>query len=152
MYIRFWCLNTRIDWTSSKFNLFTSYEFQIRIIHQFVNLILVITLRSIRWSEYFLGWGTTVNMKMSFAVVNITHFSTFYSKNPQIFVRIQKLTFSIYVNANLMKGLENIEKSCVLFFNKTIHNIKPTGMWPTWENFRFFKPFCNQRITNDPIH
>ena len=31
---------------------------------------------------------------------------------------------------------------CVLFFNKAKPVIKPTSMWSTWENFRYFKPLC----------
>ena len=61
-----------------------------------------------------------------------------------MFVRIQKLTFSISVNANDLQGLVNAEKPRVLFFNKTKHIIKPTNVWPTWNNFRCFKPFCTR--------
>ena len=39
-----------------------------------------------------------------------------------------KLTFIIYVNKSVMQGLVNIEGSCILFFNKTIHIMKPTNM------------------------
>ena len=41
--------------------------------------------------------------------------------NYKMFLRIQKLTFNINVNTNI-QGLANIEKSFVLFFNKTKHN------------------------------
>ena len=43
-----------------------------------------------------------------------------------MFVRIQKLTFSIYVNNNDMQEFVSIEKPRVLFFNKSKHIIKPT--------------------------
>ena len=39
-------------------------------------------------------------------------------ENCQIFWKIQNLTFSIYVNTNVMQELVNIEKPCILFFNK----------------------------------
>ena len=48
--------------------------------------------------------------------------------NDQMFVRIQKLTFNNYVNANVMQELVNIEKPCVPFFNKTENIIKSTSM------------------------
>ena len=47
--------------------------------------------------------------------------------NYKTFVRIQNLTFSIYANTNVIKGLVNIEKPFVLFLNKTKHIIKPTS-------------------------
>ena len=59
-----------------------------------------------------------------------------------MFVRIPKLTFSIYANTNVMRGLVNIGKPCVLFLNKTKHIMKSTSMWITRENFQFFKPLC----------
>ena len=40
--------------------------------------------------------------------------------NDQMFVRIQKLTFNNYVNANVMQELVNIEKPCVPFTNLDI--------------------------------
>ena len=64
--------------------------------------------------------------------------------NYKTFVRIQNLTFSIYANTNVIKGLANIEKPFVLFLNKTKHIIKPTSTWFTWNNFRFFKTLCTR--------
>ena len=64
--------------------------------------------------------------------------------NYKTFVIIQNLTFSIYVNTNVIKGLINIEKPFVLFLNKTKHIIKPTNTWSTWNNFRFFKTLCTR--------
>ena len=43
-----------------------------------------------------------------------------------------------------MQGFLNIEKACVLFFNKTKPIIKPTSMWATWENFRYLKLLCTK--------
>ena len=56
-----------------------------------------------------------------------------------MFVRIQKLKFSIYVNTNVMQVSVNIEKQCVIVFNKTKHIIQSTSMWTTLKNFGFFK-------------
>ena len=39
---------------------------------------------------------------------------------------LRLLTFSIYVNNNVMQEFVNIEKPRVLFFNKTKHITKPT--------------------------
>ena len=61
-----------------------------------------------------------------------------------MFLRIQKLTFSIYENTNVIQGLVNIGKPCVPFLNKTKHIMKSTSMWITRENFRFFKPLCTR--------
>ena len=61
-----------------------------------------------------------------------------------MFFRIQKLTISIYVNINVMQGLVNREKPCVLFFNKTKFIIKTTRMWTTWEYFWFLEPLCTR--------
>ena len=138
MDICFWLQNTHIVWIVSKFVLFRSYEFRVRVIHQFVNLILVITLHSIQQREYLGFSGSTVNMTIFFWLLFIfqlfTHklFTTIpqltrlMDQNYNMFGRIQKLTFSIYVNKNIMQGLVNIEKPCVLFFKKTKHIIKPT--------------------------
>ena len=70
-----------------------------------------------------------------------------------MFVRIQKLIFSIYANTNVMQVLVNKGKPFVLFFNKTKHRMKSTGMWITWGNFRFLKPLYTRgslmtQITN----
>ena len=65
-------------------------------------------------------------------------------ENCQIFWKIQNLTFSIYVNTNVMQELVNIEKPCILFFNKTKHIIKHNSMWTTCECFRFFKALCTR--------
>ena len=46
----------------------------------------------------------------------------------KMFVRIQKLTFSIYAITNVMQGLVNTEKPCILLFNKTKCIIKPLRM------------------------
>ena len=42
---------------------------------------------------------------------------SFHSSNNDISVRIQKLTFSIYANKNVIQGLVNTGKPCVLFLN-----------------------------------
>ena len=42
----------------------------------------------------------------------------------KLFVRIQRLTFSIYANTNVMQRLVNIGKPYVLFLNKTKHMMK----------------------------
>ena len=42
---------------------------------------------------------------------------SFHSCNNDISVRIQKLTFSIYANKNVIQGLVNTGKPCVLFLN-----------------------------------
>ena len=60
-----------------------------------------------------------------------------------MFVRIQNLTFSIYANTNVIKGLVNIGKPCVLFLFKTKH-MKSTSMWITRESFWFFKLLCSR--------
>ena len=52
-----------------------------------------------------------------------------------MYVRIQKLTFSIYTNINVRQGLVYIGKHCVLFLNKNKHIRKSTSMWITRENF-----------------
>ena len=49
-------------------------------------------------------------------------------ENCKMFWKIQNLTFSIYVNTNVMQELVNIEKPCILFFNKTRHIIKHNSM------------------------
>ena len=69
MDICFWCQNTCFVSIVSKFDLIRSYKFRIRIIHQYVNLILAITLYSIQSCKYLACWGTTVNMKILFSVV-----------------------------------------------------------------------------------
>ena len=49
-----------------------------------------------------------------------------------------------YAKTNVMQGLVNIGKPCVLFLNKTKHIMKSTSMRITRENFRFFKPLCTR--------
>ena len=46
-----------------------------------------------------------------------------------------KTYFSIYANTNVMQGLVNIGKPCVLFLNKTKHIMKSTSMRITRVNF-----------------
>ena len=60
-----------------------------------------------------------------------------------MFVRIQKPTFSIYANTNVIQGLV---KPCVPFLNKTKQIMKPTSVSITRENFRFFKPLCTRGL------
>ena len=48
-------------------------------------------------------------------------------------------------NTNVMQGLVNIGKPCVLFLNKTKNiMMKSTSMWITREYFRFFKPLSTR--------
>ena len=61
-----------------------------------------------------------------------------------MFVKIQKLTFSIYANPNVKQELVNIGKLYVLFINKAKHIMKSKRLRFTRENFQFFKPLCTR--------
>ena len=69
-----------------------------------------------------------------------------------MFVRIQRLTFSIYANTNVMQRLVNIGKPYVLFLNKTKHMMK-SSMHVTYViKFSILQTFKYQTVTDDPIY
>ena len=95
---------------------------------------------------------TLLSMKMFFSVV--VYFSNFHkytkintfdqSEFKKMFVRIQKLIFSINANTNVMQVLVNIENPCALFFNKTKHIIEVYKHMNYVRKLSIFKPLCTR--------
>ena len=70
--------------------------------------------------------------------------------NYKMFVKIQKLTFRVYANINVMQGLVNIGNPCVLFLNQTHNDVYKHVNYE--RKFSILPTFMYQRVTDDTIY
>ena len=107
----FYCLDCQLSWTSSEAMNSVSESFNNMSMSSLLSLCTVSSNSNI--------WSVEILLPLwKYLFWFLFIFQLFTHKPLKMFVRIQKFTSSIYINTNIIQGLVNTEKPCVLFFNK----------------------------------